>query len=59
MNRFRELSSRSDGSILVDNYRKLQPIRNRHVFVRYVNERDGRAIARSGEVHYSKWDWIF
>lgn len=59
MNKFRDLSSRSDGSIMVDNYRRLQPIRNRHVFVRHVNVRDVQAIDETNEVHYSKWNWIF
>lgn len=59
MNKFRDLSSRSDGSIMVDNYRKLQPLRNRHIFVRHVSNRDARMIDKLQEVQYSKLDWIF
>lgn len=44
---------------MVDNYRKLQPLRNRHIFVRHVSNRDARMIDKLQEVQYSKLDWIF
>lgn len=59
MNKFRDLSRLPDGSIMVDNYRKLKPIRNRYLFVRYVNQSDARARSKLKEIHYSSYDWIY
>lgn len=56
---FRQLSNGIEGSVLVDNYRALQPIGNRRVFVRKVNIKNTKLSAMNNEVHYSKWDWLY
>lgn len=59
MNKFRKLSNGIEGSVLVDNYRALQPIGNRRVFVRKVNTRNTQLDQMSNEIHYNKWDWLY
>ena len=59
MHKFRKLS---DGnSILVDNYRTLQPIGNRRVFLRKMNARNTHldTFLSENQVNYSKLDWLF
>lgn len=59
MAKFRKLSNGIEGSVLVDNYRSLQPIGNRRVFVRKVNPWNTELKKISNEVHYNKWDWLY
>lgn len=59
MHKFRHLSNGVEGSILVDNYRALQPIGNRRVFVRKVNGKNTALSAKINEVHYAHWDWLY
>lgn len=56
---FRQLSNGIEGSVLVDNYRSLQPIGNRRVFVRKVNQKNTKLSLVNNEIHYSKWDWLY
>lgn len=59
MNKFRQLSNGVEGSILVDNFRAIQPIGNRRVFVRKINSRHTKLADMKNEVHYTKWDWLY
>ncbi|XP_055699470.1 carbonic anhydrase 2 [Phlebotomus papatasi] len=59
MNKFRQLSNGIEGSVLVDNYRALQPLGNRRVFVRKVNERNTHLNTIDKNLHYNKWDWLY
>lgn len=58
MNKFRRLSNSVD-SIIVDNFRKLQPLNNRNIFVRKVNVRNTKLDSMSTDVHYTDWKWLF
>lgn len=57
--KFRVLDTGMHGSPMVDNYRSLQPIGNRRVFVRKVNSRNTGIDAVKNEIDHTKWDWIF
>lgn len=59
MAKFRQLSNGIEGSVLVDNYRALQPLGNRRVFVRRVNAKNTKLNLLHKEVHFSKWDWLY
>lgn len=59
MKRFRTLDTGIHGSPMVDNYRALQPIGNRRVFVRKVNPRFTTLEALEAGQHHSKWDWVY
>jgi len=54
--KFRQLSA-SSHSMLVDNFRHVQPLYNRRVFVRTNNGNSQRFI-KYNNVHYTKWDWL-
>lgn len=56
MEKFRQLSDSSDGMI-VDNYRHLQPLYNRRVFVRTVHGSSAKFI-KYNNIHFTKWDWL-
>lgn len=56
MEKFRQLSASSE-RMLVDNFRHLQPLNNRRVFVRLVSGNSER-IQRINDIHYAKWDWL-
>ncbi|KAL1378725.1 hypothetical protein pipiens_003924 [Culex pipiens pipiens] len=57
--RFRVLDTGMHGSPMVDNYRALQPIGNRRVFVRKVNSRNTAIDVVRNEIDHTKWDWTF
>lgn len=59
MHKFRHLSNGVEGSILVDNFRALQPIGNRRIFVRKVNARNTQLSVKQSEVHFAHWDWLY
>lgn len=59
MNKFRKLSNGIEGSVLVDNYRSLQPLGNRRVFVRKINPWNTELKKLTNGVHYKKWDWLY
>ncbi|XP_054726333.1 carbonic anhydrase 2 [Anastrepha obliqua] len=54
--RFRQLQDTQDGA-LVDNFRQLQPIGNRRIFMRNGNTRHTHVEALKKELDYKKWDW--
>uniref|UniRef100_U5ESR7 Carbonic anhydrase n=1 Tax=Corethrella appendiculata TaxID=1370023 RepID=U5ESR7_9DIPT len=58
MHKFRQLSNGIEGSILVDNFRALQPLGNRRIFLRKVNAFNTKIDNDENQVHYSKWDWL-
>lgn len=59
MGKFRNLSNGIEGSVLVDNFRALQPLYNRRVFARKINPRNTELTKMSNEVHYNQWDWLY
>ncbi|CAD7077560.1 unnamed protein product [Hermetia illucens] len=59
MSKFRHLSNGVEGSVLVDNYRALQPLNNRHIFVRKVNIKSTPLEGLNKEISYIKWDWLY
>ncbi|XP_026470902.1 putative carbonic anhydrase 3 [Ctenocephalides felis] len=58
MQKFRQLSNGLEDSLLVDNFRHLQPLNNRRVFVRKLNTRKVKVETFNETYHYSKWDWL-
>lgn len=56
MEKFRQLSA-GEESMLVDNYRHIQPLNSRRVFVRVINGNSEKYI-KYNAVHYTKWDWL-
>ncbi|CAD6994671.1 unnamed protein product [Ceratitis capitata] len=54
--RFRQLQDTQDGA-LVDNFRQLQSVGNRRVFMRNGNTRHTHVDALKKELDYKKWDW--
>lgn len=54
--RFRQLQDTQDGA-LVDNFRQLQSIGNRRVFMRNGNNKHAFVEALKKELDYKKWDW--
>ncbi|XP_053680127.1 carbonic anhydrase 2 [Anopheles nili] len=59
MKRFRTLDTGVHGSPMVDNYRALQPIGNRRIFVRKINPRFTSLDVFEDALHHSKWDWVY
>ncbi|XP_037825566.1 carbonic anhydrase 2 [Lucilia sericata] len=57
ISRFRQLSDNQEGA-LVDNYRQLQPLGNRRVFMRNGNTQHTQIARLLSEVDYKKWDWF-
>lgn len=57
--RFRMLDTSLDGLPMVDNYRALQPLGNRRIFVRKVNARNTALELVKNEIHYTMWDWVY
>ncbi|KAM7363931.1 carbonic anhydrase 9 isoform 2-T2 [Cochliomyia hominivorax] len=57
ISRFRQLSDNMDGA-LVDNYRQLQPLGNRRIFMRTGNTHHTHISKLINEVDYRKWDWF-
>lgn len=57
ISRFRQLSDVQEGA-LVDNYRQLQPLGNRRVFMRVGNNHHTLIHTLHNEVDYKKWDWF-
>lgn len=57
ISRFRQLSDVQEGA-LVDNYRQLQPLGTRRVFMRDGNTHHTQIDRLSSEVDYKKWDWF-
>ncbi|XP_037949018.1 carbonic anhydrase 7-like isoform X2 [Teleopsis dalmanni] len=57
ISRFRQLLDTQDGA-LVDNYRHLQPLGNRLVFMRIGNNRHTNVDHLSNQIDYRKWDWF-
>ncbi|KAK9692925.1 Eukaryotic-type carbonic anhydrase [Popillia japonica] len=56
MNKFRHLASDTNDTPLLNNYRHLQSIGSRRVFVRKLKPRD---IPRNNDtIFYDKWDWL-
>lgn len=58
ISRFRQLQDTQDGA-LVDNYRQLQPIGTRRVFMRLSNTRHTHIANLISEVSYRKWKWFY
>ncbi|XP_055923691.1 carbonic anhydrase 2 [Eupeodes corollae] len=58
ISRFRQLQDNIDGA-LVDNFRALQPIGNRRIFVRATNIHNTHVSKLENEISYTKWDWFF
>lgn len=56
MEKFRQLSA-SEESMLVDNYRHIQPLNSRRVFVRSISGNSEKYM-KYNSVHYTKWDWL-
>lgn len=56
MEKFRQLSAGAE-SMLVDNFRHLQPLNNRRVFVRAISGNSQKYI-KYNNIHYTKWDWL-
>ncbi|TMW43057.1 hypothetical protein DOY81_011864, partial [Sarcophaga bullata] len=57
ISRFRQLSDSQEGA-LVDNYRQLQPLGNRRIFMRDGNTHHTQISKLVNEVDYKKWDWF-
>ncbi|EDV30413.1 uncharacterized protein Dana_GF22952 [Drosophila ananassae] len=58
ISRFRQLSDVQDGA-LVDNFRSLQPVGNRRIFVRTGHVRHTSISALKHETDYLKLDWFY
>lgn len=58
MHKFRQLSNGIEGSILVDNFRSLQPLGNRRVFMRKVITKHFNLSLKANQVHFDDWDWL-
>lgn len=60
MVKFRQLSNGIEGAALVDNFRSLQPIGNRRVFLRKINGKNSKITKPvSEDLDFDKWDWLF
>lgn len=57
--RFRALDTSLHGSPMVDNYRALQPLGNRRIFVRKVNARHTALDLVRNEIDHTMWDWVY
>lgn len=57
--RFRMLDTGLHGSPMVDNFRALQPLGNRRIFVRKVNARNTALDTLRSEIDHTKWDWVY
>ncbi|XP_055641079.1 carbonic anhydrase 7 [Toxorhynchites rutilus septentrionalis] len=57
--RFRLLDTGMHGSPMVDNYRALQPLGNRRIFVRKVNARNTPLDVVQKEIDYTRFDWVY
>lgn len=55
MNKFRNLQADDGASSLVNNYRRVQKIGIRRIFVRSLHPKGWRYNA---SIPYSKWDWL-
>lgn len=61
MFKFRQLSNGIEGSVLVDNFRALQLLGTRRIFVRKVNARNTKITNKSNdenEVNFDDLDWL-
>ncbi|XP_055385120.1 carbonic anhydrase 2-like [Condylostylus longicornis] len=59
ISKFRHLHSSLEGSVLVDNFRSVQPIGNRRIFLRKINIKNTPNTLIDNDIHYSKWDWLY
>uniref|UniRef100_A0A1B0G191 Alpha-carbonic anhydrase domain-containing protein n=1 Tax=Glossina morsitans morsitans TaxID=37546 RepID=A0A1B0G191_GLOMM len=57
ISRFRQLYDVEEGA-LVDNFRQLQPLGNRRIFMRVGHTHHTNIQALISEVDYRKWDWF-
>ncbi|XP_058825192.1 carbonic anhydrase 7 [Topomyia yanbarensis] len=57
--RFRMLDTGLPGSPMVDNYRALQPLGNRRLFIRKVNSRNTALDELRSGFDHTQWDWVY
>ncbi|XP_017786525.1 PREDICTED: carbonic anhydrase 7 [Nicrophorus vespilloides] len=55
MNKFRRLKADEEQTLLTHNYREVQKLGPRRVFVRKLKP---RGVKYNSTIHYSKWDWV-
>ncbi|XP_055544276.1 carbonic anhydrase 7 [Wyeomyia smithii] len=56
--RFRMLDTSLQGVPMVDNFRALQPVGNRRIFVRKVNSRNTALSELTSDIDYTRWEWV-
>ncbi|XP_058446942.1 carbonic anhydrase 7-like [Malaya genurostris] len=57
--RFRMLDNGLPGSPMVDNYRALQPLGNRRIFIRKVNSRNTALDELQSKFDHTQWGWVY